>query len=155
MITTTAQSVVSPSIARYHAEGRLGDLKRLLLKISLGAGAATVVVSLGVLALFELLVPVIGSSFAEARAPLLILTLAYAVSAVLFSGLPLLLMSGNVGSVALANAVAIAVNLLLNWLLIPELGASGTALATLASLTMLHLLHLGNVYRRLWRTANT
>lgn len=151
MIATSAQSVVSPAIARYHGEGRLHDLRRLLLKMSVGTGLATLAVSLAVLALFSLLVPVIGSSFGEARAPLMILMLAYAVSAILFSGLPLLIMSGNVGSVAAANAAAILINVALNYLLIPRFGASGAALATLASLTVLNLLHLGNAYRKLGR----
>ncbi len=149
MIATSTQAVVSPLIARYHAEGRLGDLRRLLARMAAGAAIATLAVSAAVLALFGLLVPVIGSSFAEAHLPLVILMLAYALSAILFAGLPLLIMSGHVGAVAAASGTAIAVNVVLNYLLVPRYGATGTALATLVSLMLLNGLHLWNAQRRL------
>lgn len=147
MIATTVQAIVSPSISRYHAEKRLPELKPLLKKLAIGAGLAALGLSAAVMVLFAVLLPVIGPSFAAAWGPLVILLVAYGGTALLASGLPLLLMTGHVGNVAWANAWAIACNAGLNLLLIPKFGASGTALATLASFGVLYALHHRNVRR--------
>lgn len=147
MIATTVQAIVSPSISRYHSEHRLHELKPLLAKLALGAGCAAIAVSIAVVAFFSALLPVIGSSFADARDPLVILLVAYGMMAVMYSGLPLLTMTGHAVDVAWANAWAIACNVILNILLIPRFGASGTAFATLASFAVLYALHHRNVRR--------
>lgn len=147
MIATTVQAIVSPSISRYHAEDRLPELKPLLVKMSIGAGIAALGVSIAVIVLFSALLPVIGPSFEDARGPLTILLVAYGVMAVTYSGLPLLTMTGHAGDVAWSNAWAIACNVGLNLVLIPRFGASGTALATLASFVVLTALHHRNVRR--------
>lgn len=154
MIAATAQAVASPSISRYFSEQRLHELKPTLLKLAAGTGLATLAISALVLPVSRLLLPHLGSSFAEAESVLLILMLAYALVAVLFFALPLLTMTGHAGSVAIANGAAILVNVVLNVLLIPRYGAEGTAAATLVSFAVLYGLHIWNVRRllgiRIW-----
>lgn len=149
MIGTTAQAVVSPSISRLHHEKRLGDLQPLLVRLAGFSAATAIVLSLAILAMFDTLLPAIGSSFAGAEKPLAVLLLAYGLMAAMFFVLPLLTMTGHAGDVAVSNGVAILCNFALNIVLIPRFGAPGAAVATVISVALLCGLHLRTVRRRL------
>ncbi len=149
MVAITAQSIVSPVVSRQYAAGESHRLRPQLRRLALGSALVALLLSLIVFAAFKPLLAIIGSSFAPAGGPLIVLLVAYTVSAATFHALPLLTMTGHVRDVAVANVVAIAVNAGLNVVLIPAYGATGTALATLVSLVVLNGLHLWNAHNRL------
>ena len=149
MVALTAQAIVSPVISRHYAAGELHKFQPQLMWMAFGGALGALLLSLIVFAAFKPLLGIVGSSFAPAGGPLIVLLIAYTVSAATFFALPLLTMTGHVRDVAVANVIALSVNVGLNIVLIPAYGAMGTAFATLVSLVVLNGLHLWNAYRRL------
>ena len=91
---------------------------------------------------------VFGSEFREAYTPLVILSLGQLVSAFAGSVGFILNMTGHERDTAVGVTIAAAVNIVLNWLLIPRYQAVGAAWATGVSLAVWNVLLIHAVYRR-------
>jgi len=138
-----------PVIARLNAEQRFSDLQN----------AATVLarigtVSTGVAAIVLLVVGVpalsmFGAPFAAGYVPLVVLLVGQSVNAACGLGNLLLSMTGGQRWAAAAITVAAAVNVFLNWQLIPRFGPEGAALSTAASILVWNAILVVTVHRSL------
>lgn len=129
--------VVAPRFARLYAQKQMGRLQtivtssaRLVLAISLALALLFVAFGESVLEL------VFGSAFGAAYVPLLILIGGHLVNSVAGSVGYLLNMTGHERDEARAVTVAAAVNIVLNFALIPQLGTVGAATATALSFAL-------------------
>lgn len=101
---------------------------RLLLGARLWGGA----VAAGGIVVGLLLPPVFGDDFARANAPLMLLLSSTALSLGYFAATPSLVAAGRTAAMAKLGAVAIAINLALDLILVPTIGIEGPAYATIA-----------------------
>ena len=141
MISTVAQALLHPRVARARAEKRLEALTAKLPMVGLALGISAVGLSLTLAVGFELVLHWLGDDYTAAYPPLLILLATYSVVAFLCPALSLLLMGGAPHLLATANVAALLLNGVLNSLLIPHLAGTGAAIATLTSLITLYILY--------------
>lgn len=142
--------VVAPRFARLHASGDAGHLKwlvtfsaRIILLLTLPVAAC--------LALFgePVIRVVFGDGYTTGSAALAILAAGQLCNAAFGSVAFLLNMTGHERDTARGLAAAVAVNVVLNLLLIPAFGLEGAALATSVTLGLWNVLLWRAVRRRL------
>lgn len=92
---------------------------------------------------------VYGAEYVEGTLPLAILTLGQLVNLGTGSSAYLLIMTGHQDTWLKISGSAFLLNLLLNWILIPVLGATGAAVATAIAVAVLFTTALFQVRRRL------
>lgn len=130
-VVTTLKIILQPRIAHLWSLNRTAEMERLM---SQAAIAATLVaaVCLGIVALWgaPLISLLFGSAYDAALTPLIWLLLGNLVLSVFAMSTVALTMSGHERGVVVGLGIAAALNLILNLLLIPSLGASGAAIAT-------------------------
>lgn len=142
--------VVAPYFARmYRAE----DYRRLQ-KIATASARSAFLFSFPLVVIFVLygeyfIIIVFGDQFSQAAMPLLILAVAQLINSSVGSVGYLMNMTGNELAVTRAVAIALALNIILNILLIPEYQGNGAALATAVSLATWNLILWVECKRRL------
>jgi len=141
MITTVSQAVLSPKISQLSHEHKLTTLLARLPQLS-----ATLFVIAGLLSTlvyfaFHVILPWLGADFTNSGPVLIIFLIAFSGIAFLSPALPLLTMSGHAKYAAFANVIAIAINIVLNLILIPTFAGTGAAVATAVSLLTLYVLY--------------
>lgn len=142
--------VVSPYFARLYSQGRKDDLQRLVTLsaraiLALSLPSALVLMAFGDVILGALF----GGDYAGGATALSILAVGQLASAVMGSVVTLLNMTGHEQDALRATAVAAAVNILLNMILIPFYGIEGAAFASAVTLIIWNVqLHVA-VRRRL------
>jgi O-antigen/teichoic acid export membrane protein len=146
---SVANFVIGPEIARLYAHGA----KEKLQKMITWSARAVLAGALPVVALFwiygkEIVTLVFGGEFREACTPLVILSLGQLINAAAGSVGFILNMTGHERDTAVGVTIAAAVNIILNWLLIPRYQAVGAAWATGVSLAVWNVLLIHAVYRR-------
>ncbi|WP_242472626.1 lipopolysaccharide biosynthesis protein [Ectothiorhodospira mobilis] len=131
---TALNMVTAPFITRLHVQGARHKLQKLARRTAQAALAFALAALTGYVLLGPwLLQTLFGPAFAAAYLPLLILACGQVVNAGFGSVGLLLNMTGHERQVTRVVAVAALVNVALNLLLIPMLGATGAALATSAA----------------------
>ena len=141
MISTVSQAILSPKVSKLSNENRLHELVARLPRLGRALFLAAASLSVAIYFAFQLALPWIGADFANATNALIILLATFSVIAFLCPAVPILLMGGHAKIAAYVNFIAIALNIILNLLLIPPLGGAGAAIATLISLTTLYGLY--------------
>lgn len=141
MISMVSQAVLSPKISKLSHDNELHTLLARLPLLSTTLVVIAGLLSLTVFVGFQFVVPWIGNEFADASPILAILLLGFTIIAFLSPALPLLTMSGRAKFAAVANVIAIAINILFNFILIPHFGGLGAAIATAMSLVTLYVLY--------------
>lgn len=154
MVSIIGQTLLHPRIAKAAAEGRLASVGGRLPHLGLALGVTAIGVSLTAALAFEISLAWIGEPFQSSREPLFLLLLAYAFTAFLSPAQAVLMMGGGAKTIAAVNLLSLALNGILNWLLIPEWGGVGAAMATLISLVLLNLIQVGAAIRHV-REART
>lgn len=136
----TANLVIAPHIARLHALGEHDRLQRLACVGALASGALTLPVFLVFVFGGRWLIGLLyGAAYVDAYGPLLILGAGQMVNA-LFGSVGLLLnMTGYERDAARWLAVAAASNVVLGVVLVPGLGMTGAAIASVFSLLVWNL----------------
>ncbi|MCA1799507.1 MAG: polysaccharide biosynthesis C-terminal domain-containing protein [Xanthomonadaceae bacterium] len=142
--------VVGPRFADLHARGETAQLQQLALRSARAvfAFSAAVVLCFAV-AGAGLLEFVFGEGFDHAYLPLMILFIGQLVNGAVGSVGYLLNMTGHERDTARGIAIAAAVNVALNLLLIPRWGMHGAAAATAASMVTWNVLLWRDVKARL------
>jgi O-antigen/teichoic acid export membrane protein len=142
--------VVAPRFAHHHATGDTAALQwtatfsaRVILMLTLPVVAALALLGEPVIRL------VFGPDYSSGYAALAILAVGQLGNAIFGSVAFLLNMTGHERDTARGLAVAVAVNVVLNLLLIPLLGLEGAALATTTTLVLWNVLLWRAVRRRL------
>lgn len=141
MVTIVSQAVLSPKISKLSHENELSSLTRRLPQLGLVLLFLTAAFACFVYVGFQIALPWIGADFAKASSVLAVLLTAFTLVAALSAALPLLTMTGHAKSAAVANVFAIALNVTLNLIFIPQLGGIGAALSTAISLTALYMIY--------------
>lgn len=149
MVLTALNLVIAPRFASLHAAGRTVELQRLVATSSAIVTAGTVPIAVVLVGLSPWLLPFWGHEFVDARIPFAILAAGNVVNALSGSVGYLLIMSGNERLVARVFAAVAALNIVLNAVLIPRLGAPGAATATAVSMALWNLTLIVLVRRRL------
>ncbi len=130
--------VMNPRFASAHGQAQDQRLRRELGRALLFSGCTTAVAAMGLLvAPAAILGLVFGPGFEAAAPVLIVLVLAQGLMALAFPLSGAGLMTGREARLGAVTWVALALNLCLNALLIPSLGALGAALATLAACAVL------------------
>lgn len=125
--------VIAPTLARLHANASRDGLVRLVQRSAIAAWAGTAAIA-GVAFGFEhSILAMFGPQFAEARDALLVLVVGWTIATAFGPAYTVLTMTGAVGVTVAGLGLAAGLNILLNLWLIPPLGASGAAWATLVS----------------------
>lgn len=123
-------SIFNPFIAELVYSGETARLDRLLKTVTRWLVVVAVPVYLVLLLLPDLVLGVYDDAFAVAAVPLVVLTVGQAINTACAPTMRLIPMSGHAMLNLVNGVVALALNVALNWLLIPEHGALGAALAT-------------------------
>ncbi len=119
--------------ARLYVEDRARLRAQLARALQLALVVAAPLGLVGSLAAGELMPAVFGAAYEPAAAPFALLMWATALVFVNVNLGPILLVAGEDRRYALAVSIAAALNVALNFALIPSLGTSGAALATIAA----------------------
>jgi O-antigen/teichoic acid export membrane protein len=125
-----ASAVGLPRLARAHAEGRADKLQATVDLMNLISVGSTAAVAVGLVAVGPFALQLFGRDFADGYPVLLILAFGRLAAALFGPASDVLLMTGHHRRLGRVNLVFALVNLALNLVLIPWLGAAGAAIAT-------------------------
>ncbi len=132
--TNAVTSIFNPFIAELVFAGETERLDALLKTVTRWLVIVSAPVFLGLVLLADLVVAVYPGAFAAAALPLVVLSVGQAVNTACAPTMRLIPMSGHAMLNLVNGVVALVLNLVLNWLWIPEHGALGAAAATGATL---------------------
>jgi O-antigen/teichoic acid export membrane protein len=143
-------AVVAPSFAKLHKDGRWEELRRLnRLSASLAMSFGSVLFVVYLVAGRWLLDVAVGTGFATAYGPLIILSAAHVVS--LWAGTTnvLLTMIGHERDVLACATASVCANIILGYLLVPRFGTVGAACAAAFALIVWRALLSWRLARRM------
>ena len=150
LILSTANKIVAPEFSRLHADGDMRALERFAISTT----RATIAVAFPIMVILviygeALLGLAFGQEFSTASEVLSMLAIGFVV--VLFFGEPgfMLNMTGYEDLTLRVYLAAGVLNIALNFILIPTLGASGAALSTLTTLLLQRIITWWLVRKRL------
>ena len=148
-VLVAATGVVSPVVARVHAQKESERLQRLVTTSSRAIFAATLPIGLLLLWFGERFLALFGPQYEAGYPALQVLVIGQLLNAA-FGAVGVLLTMTHHGSLAAKGAaVAVVVNVLLNAALIPSWGAVGAAVASVLTLLLWNLLFAVFVYREM------
>lgn len=142
-------AIAAPMIAESYGDTDRSDLQRIAGMSGLLVSAFTLPAAIAFIILGEHVLAIFGPEFQEGYSALVWLVLGQTVSALCGCVAVLMTMTSQHNTAALFNGATAALNLILNWLLIPRYGSMGAAIATGTSLGVQHVLMLTYVVRRL------
>ena len=139
---------LSPTIASLYADGKKQELQKILIKTSRVCLLVSTMAAAGLWLFGKQYLHVFGPEFVEGLNALRILCVGQVLY--LFVGLaPMVLsMTGNAQFTAMSGLIGAITNLILNFLLIPQYGVSGAAIATTCAMLCSGLVNTAWVYRR-------
>ncbi len=141
--------VIAPEIAKLYVQGAQEKLQKMIT----WSARMVLAMALPVAVIFwlygkEIINLVFGSDFSQAWTPLVILSCGQLISAAAGSVGYILNMTGHERDVMVGVTLAAAVNIVLNWFLIPRYQAAGAAWATGVSMAVWNIFLVYMVYRR-------
>ncbi len=142
-------SILGPMIARLYAQESKQELQRV---VSFGVGIVMLITSAIAICLVvggKTLLGLFGSEFTASYGLLMILVAGELINALSGPVALILNMTGHHNDTIKVLGLTVMLNLVLNWFLIPQLGASGAAIATAISLVLWNLLMGMLVWQRL------
>lgn len=128
-----------------HTKGDIAGLERLVERAAVRTMLASVALVLPSTVIAFFVTDIFGAGFAPAGAIILVLVWARASLSLFGEPSTLLAATQHVGRVSIIMAFAALLNIVLNLILIPQLGAMGAALATVASFGALTIALASNV----------
>lgn len=145
----SANAIAAPMIARLYATGRYDELQKMVRLTAKGIFFFTMPIALAVLLFGPYLLRFFGQDFPAGYPVLAILVAGQLVNALAGPVGSLMTMTGHQTQAAQMTAVAAALNLLLNFCLIPLLGMIGAAIATAVGIATWNILMLRFVKSKL------
>jgi O-antigen/teichoic acid export membrane protein len=149
MISTAVVFVIGPQLSGMIAQRSFGRARGVYQAATMWLSAISFPIYLALAAFAPLMLRLFGEKFTQGATALTILSLAMLVNMGTGAVRAALFMGGKSSWILLDNAVALAVNVALNLILIPEYGMSGAAVSWAASIVAGNLLPLFQVWR-LW-----
>lgn len=133
-VPVVIRTVAYPKVVRLAASGDRAALAALVRRISLNGGAACAAAAVAVAIAYPILAPRFDPAFLDGVLPLQLLLAGMVVYAFFVPFDQLLLQSGFPGRQSMMMAGYVAINVVLNIVLIPQHGLAGAAVATSISL---------------------
>jgi O-antigen/teichoic acid export membrane protein len=149
VVLVSFNSIFAPMISNLSNLGKMQMLEGLFKIVTKWINTISVAVFLLIVLLSSEILTLFGQDFVMGRSPLLVLATAQLVNAGVGSVALMLAMTGRQNLVMYITSGVCALNILLNYLLIPPYGMLGASLATGASVILMNLLFLLAVYRLL------
>jgi O-antigen/teichoic acid export membrane protein len=149
MISTAVVFVIGPQLSGMIAQQAFGRARVVYQAATIWLSAISFPVYLALAAFAPLMMRLFGESFTSGATALTILSLAMLVNMGTGAVRAALFMGGKSSWILLDNAIALALNVGLNLVLIPEFGMSGAAIAWAVSILVGNLVPLFQVWR-LW-----
>jgi len=137
------QMVTGPTIAGYWGKGETRSIENLANRVMKYTAAFIIPVSFLVIFLAgDIITLIFGVEFADAALPLQLLMLGAVFGAIQASIGGILSSTAYVHVVFRLSGIAVVINIILNWILIPQLGIVGAAIATSTTMAFNVLMHL-------------
>lgn len=146
---TAANAITAPLISELYSTGRKAELQRLLTLSSRGVLAFTLAVSVVLVAGGHWIAGLFGPEFTSGVGALWILLAAQVVNAATGPVGYLMTMTGHQNAALVIQGLAAAINVGLNWLLIPLYGMAGAAIATATAIVFWNVAMFVYVNRQL------
>ena len=149
-VSVISSIALQPTLAKLYAAGDMARFKRVCKRtaqvmFAAAAFAAAILIGAG----HDILKIAFGAAYQAGAIPLAILSSAWVLVAIAGPAREALIMTGGERAAARSISAAAALNVILNFALIPQMGASGAALATSASLIACYAGYSVGVRRRL------
>lgn len=138
---------VAPMLARLHKEGNSVEMRRLIHQHARWVMITSLPMFLIIAAFGAHILRIFGNEFAVESSALALLALAQLVLAVLSSAGFMLSMTGRHMLEFYTMFIALVCNIVLNYLLIPEMGIMGAAIGTLSAVVLANVLRSMQVYK--------
>jgi O-antigen/teichoic acid export membrane protein len=126
----------APLLAERLAQGDIMGVQWIAVATSLTAVGLAAGTGLAVLSVSGFLLDLFGPGFEAGQPALLILLGGHTILATAAAAAPLLIVSGKEWKVAAVFALSVAVNVILNTVLVPRFGMQGAAAATTTAMTL-------------------
>lgn len=136
----SALSVLAPNVATLYSEGKLKQLEKLVQKSVLAVFLVSLLIGGTIMLLGKYLLLIFGSEFISGRTAMNILILGQVFNALTGPVGLVLNMTGYQNYTAIATGLSALLNAILNYLLIPQWGINGAAIATTTSLIIINII---------------
>ena len=146
---TALNAVLAPMVSSLHSTGKHHELQRILTLAAWTLFAWTALGSTGLLVFGPWILSLFGKAFLIGTFPLYIMVMAQIVNSSAGSVGLLLNMTGHQKFTSVVLAAAAALNVLLNFVLIPRFGMNGAAAATGTAMVAWNAAMLAVVHRKL------
>lgn len=147
-ILGSVNAVLAPTIARLYVSGQMRRLQRIVTKSARVILFLSIPVALSLIVFGRWVLLLFGQDFTQGGTALAILSTGQLINAAAGSVGLLLIMTGHERDVAIAIGLSVALNVILNAILIPRWGIAGAAVTTASSMILRNLWLLVQVYRR-------
>jgi O-antigen/teichoic acid export membrane protein len=137
-------NVLSPSFATLYSQGKLRQLQKLVTHTTRLITLFALVTTIGLMSFRHWILQLFGTEFIQGQTALIILSIGYLVNAMTGSVGVLLKMTQYANFSAATMGLSVALNVCLNFWLIPIWGVNGAAIATAFSMIV------GNIVNVIW-----
>jgi O-antigen/teichoic acid export membrane protein len=137
-----ANSVLGPTIAALYSEGKLKQLEKIIRKSIFIVFSISLLIGLTMILLGKYLLLIFGSEFIPGYTAMNIVIVGQIFNALTGPVGLLLNMTGHQNYTAIAVASSAALNIILNFILIPQWGINGAAFATTVSLFVINIINV-------------
>ncbi len=138
----SALSVLGPNIATLYSEGKFKQLEKLVQKSALAVFLFSLLIGGTIMLLGNYVLLIFGSEFLTGRTAMNILILGQVFNALTGPVGIVLNMTGYQNYTAIATGLSAILNAILNFLLIPQWGINGAAIATTMSLIIINIINV-------------
>lgn len=135
-ILEAVNTVIAPVFTTLYTQGNREELKKLIATVAHWIFWPSLVVAIFVIVFAKQILGVFGSEFAAAQWEMIILMIGQLVNAGSGSVGLLMMMTGHQNQCTLIFGFSAAINLVLNFILIPNFGSMGAAIATAITMIM-------------------
>jgi len=146
-VNAALNQMVAPMLAKLHRENKKPEMKKLINQHTRWVMIASLPIFIIIAQYGIHIIAIFGEDFVVQTLVLPILALSQLTVAVLSSAGFILSMTGKHKLEFYTMAFALICNVILNLMLIPEMGIEGAALSTLISIILANLLRIHQVYR--------
>lgn len=149
LLLVSANTAIAPSIASLYSEKNFQKLQNILTRSARAVLLGTILLSFVLIILNTKLLRIFGCEFTRGNIALIILCATQIINASFGSIGVLLIMTGYERVMAKVVGISVMINITLNFILIPQFGINGAAIATAISLVVWNLLLLNRSHKLL------
>jgi O-antigen/teichoic acid export membrane protein len=148
-VLTAINSILAPNIASLYAENNIQAIQKMVTQTSRIMFLSSLPIAIGLIFFGHWYLLLFGSEFTQAHTALIILSIGQLFSIATGSVGILLTMTGHENYSVLSNSSNVLLNIILNFLWIPQWGINGAAAATAMSTILVNVLKVIWVRKKL------